>query len=164
MYAKRTEENKALLRRYKVEILNSRDLDALGEVAAVDYVDHAAFPNQAPGLEGLKQRAATLFAALDPHWTIHDIVAEEDIVVLRWSHTGAHRGEFLGTPPTGRSFTMRGIDIYRVANGKMVEHWNVVDMFGFYEQVGLIPQPAGGQDKDELSGRRRDAAPELRSA
>jgi steroid delta-isomerase-like uncharacterized protein len=135
------EANKALLRRYKVGILNNRDIDALGEVAAVDYLDHAAFPGQAAGLVGLKQRIATLFQALDPHWTIHDIVAEKDIVVLRWSHTGTHVGEFLGIPATGRSFTMRGIDMYRVRDGLMVEHWNVVDMLGLCQQVGVIPGP-----------------------
>ena len=140
-----TEANKTILRRYKVEILNSRDIDALDEVVAPGYLDHTAFPGQAPGLEGLKQRVATLFRAFDPHWTIDDIIAERDIVVLRWNHTGTHIGEFLGIPPTGKAFTMRGIDIYRVKDGKMAEHWNVVDMFGFYQQVGLIPEtePAG---------------------
>jgi steroid delta-isomerase-like uncharacterized protein len=135
----RTEANKALLRRYKVGLLNSRDVDALGEVAAVDYLDHAAFPGQAPGLVGLKQRIATLLQALDPVWTIHDIVAEGDIVVIRWSHTGTHVGDFLGIPATGRRFISRGIDMYRVRDGLMSEHWNVVDMLGFCQQVGVIP-------------------------
>jgi steroid delta-isomerase-like uncharacterized protein len=133
------EANKALLRRYKVDLLNSRDVDALGEVAAVDYLDHAAFPGQAPGLVGLKQRIATLIQALDPVWTIHDVVADRDIVVLRWSHTGTHVGDFLGIPATGRKFVSRGIDMYRVRDGLMSEHWNVVDMLGFCQQVGLIP-------------------------
>ena len=61
-------------------------------------------------------------------------------MVLRWSHTGTHVGEFLGIPPTGRSFIFRGIDMHRVKDGKMSEHWNVVDMFGFYQQIGLIPE------------------------
>lgn len=133
--------NKALLRRYKEDILNSRDINALDQVAAADYLDHAAFPGQAPGLEGLKQRAATLFRALDPQWTIHDIIAEDDTVVLRWSHTGTHLGEILGIPPTGKTFTLRGIDMYRVRDGKIAEHWNVVDMFAFCQQVGAIPGP-----------------------
>lgn len=135
------EANKALLRRYKVGILNRRDVDALGEVAAVDYLDHAAFPGQAPGLAGLQQRITTIIEALDPFWTIHDAVAERDMVVLRWSHTGTHVGEFMGVPPTGRHFVSRGIDMYRVRDGLMVEHWNVVDMYGFRQQVGALPGP-----------------------
>jgi len=133
------EANKAIIRRYKVDILNSRDLAALDAIVGDDYLDHAAFPGQSPGRAGLKQRVAYLFAAFDPQWTIHDIVAERDIVVVRWSHSAVHRGEFLGLDPTGRAFTMRGIDIYRITDGMMSEHWNVVDMFGMYQQLGLLP-------------------------
>ncbi len=133
------EANKAIIRRYKVDILNSRDLAALDAIVGDDYLDHAAFPGQSPGRAGLKQRVAYLFAAFDPQWTIHDIVAERDIVVVRWSHSAVHRGEFLGLEPTGRAFTMRGIDMYRITAGKMSEHWNVVDMLGMYQQLGLLP-------------------------
>jgi steroid delta-isomerase-like uncharacterized protein len=140
----RLEANKNIVRRYKVGILNSRDLDALEEVAANDYLDHAAFPGQTPGLEGLKQRVATLWEALDPLWTIDDIIAEGDMVVIRWHHTGTHKGTFLGVRATGRSFINRGIDIYRVREDKMAEHWNVVDAYGFLVQVGGIPEPKGG--------------------
>lgn len=129
------EANKALLRRYKTGILNARDLEALGEVAAADYLDHAAFPDQAPGLEGLKQRARTLWQAFDPHWVIDDVVAENDMVVLRWHFSGRHLGEFAGVAATGRPCVLRGIDIYRVRDGKMAEHWNVVDIYDFLQQV-----------------------------
>ena len=132
------EANKAIVRRYKMDILNSRDLGALDQIVAVDYLDHAAFPNQAPGLKGLKQRLAILFRALDPRWTVHDMIAEGDIVVIRWSHAGTHKGEFLGIAPTGKNFIFKGIDIYRISDGKMAEHWNVVDMFGFCQQIGSV--------------------------
>lgn len=133
------EANKALLRRYKVGILNERNVDALDEVAAPDYLDHAAFPGQDPGLTGLKQRISVLWQALDPTWTIHDIVAEDDKVVLRWSLAGSHTGEVLGVPASGKSIVINGIDMYRVRDGKMVEHWNVVDAFGFYQDIGSFP-------------------------
>lgn len=129
------EANKALLRRYKTGILNERNLDALGEVAAVDYVDHAAFPEQSPGLDGLKQRAAMLWEALDPHWTIDDVIAEDDIVVLRWHLSGTHVAPFAGIAATGKPCVIRGIDMYRVREGRMVEHWNAVDLYGFQQQV-----------------------------
>ena len=92
-----------------------------------------------------------LFEALDPRWTIHDMVAERDIVVIRWSHTGTHRGEFLGVPATGKEFTFRGIDVYRVLAGKLAEHWNVVDALGFLQQVGGAPSPS----PRAWGGRRR---------
>jgi predicted ester cyclase len=84
-----------------------------------------------------------LFRALDPQWTIHDVVAEDDMVVLRWSHQGTHIGEFIGIPPTGKPFIMRGIDMYRVRDGKMAEHWNVVDIYGFCQQIGRLVSDAG---------------------
>ncbi len=68
---------------------------------------------------------------------MHDIVAD-DIVAVRWSHSAVHRDEFLGLEPTGRKFTMRGIDTYRITAGMMPEHWNVVDVFGMYQQLGLL--------------------------
>ena len=131
--------NVAVVRRYKTEILNSRDVDALGEVAAADYVDHAAFPGQLPGLAGLQQRARFLFRSFDPHWTIDDVVAGRDMVVLRWHFTGRHLGDYLAMPATGRTCVIRGIDMYRLRNGRMCEHWNVVDNLGFAQQVGLVP-------------------------
>jgi steroid delta-isomerase-like uncharacterized protein len=130
------EANKELVRRYKVEILNARDLDALDGVVSDDYVDHAAFPGQASGRAGLKQRLRLLFAALDPSWTVNDMVAEGDRVAVRWSHRGVHRGDFLGLPATGRQFVFKGIDTYRIENGRLAEHWNVVDNLGFLQQVG----------------------------
>jgi steroid delta-isomerase-like uncharacterized protein len=137
-----TQANKALLHRYKTGILNNRDIDALDQVATPGYLDHAAFPGQAHGREGLKQRATTLFRALDPQWTIHDAIAEGDLVVLRWSLTGTHRGEFLGIPPTGKAVTLCGIDMYRVQDGKIAEHWNMVDMLGLYHQARTLPSPS----------------------
>jgi steroid delta-isomerase-like uncharacterized protein len=64
------------------------------------------------------------------------------MVVLRWSLTGTHRGAFLGIPPTGKAVTLRGIDMYRIHDGKIAEHWNVVDMLGFCQQTGTLPSPA----------------------
>jgi steroid delta-isomerase-like uncharacterized protein len=60
------------------------------------------------------------------------------MVVLRWSLAGTHHGQFLGIPPTGKTVTLRGIDMYRVQDGKIAEHWNVVDIFGFCQQVGAL--------------------------
>ena len=109
-----------------------------------DYLDHVAFAGQAPGIAGVRQRVATLLGSLDPQWTIHDLVGEDDLVMVRWTLTGTHRGTFLGVPATGRPISFNGIDIYRVTSGKLNEHWNVVDMLEFYRQAGMMagPDPA----------------------
>lgn len=135
------EANKAIIRRFMEAVLNGRDLGVLDEIVAEDYLDHVAFPGQEPGRRGVTRRISYLLAALDPRWTPHDFIAEGDRVVARWSLTGTHRGEFLGLQPTGKEFTFQVLEIYRITDGMMAEHWNVVDMFGFLQQIGAIPAP-----------------------
>lgn len=137
-----SEANKAVVRRYLLEILNHRETDLLGSLVDADYLDHVAFPGQAPGLAGVRQRVNTLLGSLDPQWTVHDLVAERDLVMVRWTLAGTHQGTFLGVPATGKPISFNGIDIYRVTDGKLSEHWNVVDMLEFYRQVGMIAGPA----------------------
>jgi predicted ester cyclase len=80
---------------------------------------------------------------LAPHFTVEDLVAENDRVVVRWTNSGTHIGEFVGIPPTGRTFTIAGIDIYRLDGAKLAEHWHVIDQLSMLGQLGLLPEPAG---------------------
>ena len=138
-----TEANKSLARRIFEEALNGRNLAVLDELAASDYREHSPLPGQRTGLEGLRDRYAMVLKGLDPQFTIEDVIAEGDRVVLRWTNSGTHVGEFLGMPPTGKSFTTVGIEIWRVQDGRLAEHWDVVDVFGQLMQLGLLPQPQG---------------------
>jgi predicted ester cyclase len=70
------------------------------------------------------------------------LIAEGDKVVSRGSWTGPHTGPLGNIPPTGKKVTVSGIDIIRVANGKIVEHWEATDSLGLLTQLGLIPGPA----------------------
>jgi predicted ester cyclase len=65
--------------------------------------------------------------------------------VTRWSFQGTHRGEFFGVPPTGRTVTTSGIDIWRVRDGRIVENQQVVDNLGLLQQLGAVPQPEPAQ-------------------
>ena len=69
---------------------------------------------------------------------IHDMIAEDDQVVTRNTFYGTHEGELLGIPPTGKEVTIELIDILRVAEGKITDHWNVVDQLGLMQQLGEI--------------------------
>jgi predicted ester cyclase len=87
-----------------------------------NYVDHPGLPGPPPGHEGAKQALTnyrTAFPAMQA--TVDDILAEGDRVALRWSARDTHLGEWLGVPPTGQHFTLSGITIYRIAEGKAVE-------------------------------------------
>jgi predicted ester cyclase len=61
--------------------------------------------------------------------------------VTRWTGRGTHSGELMGVPPTGKQVTVTGIDIYRVAGGKLVERWGEFDQMGMMQQLGVVPAP-----------------------
>lgn len=136
-------DNKEIARRIYEEVLNKRDLDLLDELVDPGYIEHDPLPGQGTGLAGIKDRYQMLFDGLDPTFTIEDVIAEGDKVVVRWTNSGTNVGDFLGIPATGKSFGIAGVDIYRVAGGKLVEHWHVVDMFTQMQQLGLLPGPQG---------------------
>ena len=136
-----TTENKEVVRRLYEEVFNKRDLGQLDQLAAADYIEHDPLPGQGVGLQGLRDRVSALIGGLDPTFTIEDVIAEGDRVAVRWTNSGTNVGDFLGIPATGRSFSVPGIDIYRLENGKLAEHWHVVDMYGQLIQLGLLPAP-----------------------
>jgi predicted ester cyclase len=136
-----TETYKTLVRRFYDEALNARSVQVIDELALADYAEHDPLPGQRDGLVGLKDRVSMLTQGLASTYTVHDMIACGDRVVVRWTNAGVHSGEFLGIPPTGRSFDIAGIDIYRIENGRMAEHWHVVDQLTMLQQLGLIPAP-----------------------
>ena len=136
------ENNKETARRYYDDVLNKGDIDLLDELAVPGYETHDPLPGQRTGLVGLKDRVTMLRTGLDPTFTIEDMIAEGDKVVVRWRNNGSMVGEFLGMPANGKSFSIPGIDIYRLENGKLAEHWHVVDALGQAQQIGLIPSGA----------------------
>ena len=112
----------------------------LDDIAVDDYVEHDPLPGQGDGRADLKARVTTLRTAFAPlSFTVEDIVAEGDRVVVRWRSSGRHSGEFMGIPPTNREYTIAGIDIHRLETGRMAEHWHVVDQLSQLQQLGLLP-------------------------
>jgi predicted ester cyclase len=95
----------------------------------------------AAGREGLKDRVSMLVEGLAPTFTIEDVVAEGDRVVVRWTNSARHVGGFLGIPPTGRTCAIAGIDIYRIEDHRLAEHWHVIDQLAMLQQLGLLPAP-----------------------
>ena len=138
------EENKAIVRRYR-EIYNANQLDKLGEVLAADFTPHNLLPGLPPGLDGIKMvHQGTLAAFPDLRVTTEDLIAEGDRVVERWSQTQTHSGApFMNIPPSGKKVRITGISIYRIANGKIVEHWSQMDVVSLLQQLGVMPAPGG---------------------
>jgi steroid delta-isomerase-like uncharacterized protein len=138
------QENTALVRRYYEEVFNRRNPDLVEQLAVEDYVEHDPFPGHGDGRDDLQARVRLILDAMNPvRFTIEDIVAEGDRVCVRWSQSATQTGAFMGLPPTGRTATFSGIDIHRVRDGRMAEHWHVVDMLSLLQQLGAIPAPSG---------------------
>ena len=137
-------ENTALVRRYYEEVFNRRNPDLVEQLAVEDYVEHDPFPGQGDGRDDLHARVRLILDAMNPvRFTIEDIVAEGDRVCVRWSQSATQTGAFMGLPPTGRTATFSGIDIHRLRDGRMAEHWHVVDTLSLLQQLGAIPAPSG---------------------
>ena len=136
------EANKAIVRRYR-EIHNTGELDQLDQIVAQDIASHNLLPGLPPGLEGARLAHQGAVAAFpDVHTKSEDLIAEGDKVVERWSTTSTHTGApFLGVPASGKKVSVTGISIYRIANGRIVEHWAEMDTLGVMQQLGLVPAP-----------------------
>jgi steroid delta-isomerase-like uncharacterized protein len=137
-----TEENKAIVRRYQ-EAYNTNNLEALDAIVAVDLISHDLAPGLPQGLASgnlVHQRAVA--AMPDYQVVIEDLLAEEDKVVARITISGTHTGaDFLGLSASGRHISVPGISIFRIANGKIVEHWAESDTLGLLQQLGSLPAP-----------------------
>jgi predicted ester cyclase len=134
---------KDVVRRFVDEYQTGADERAFVELLHPDVLDHSRPPGIAPGAAGVRQQFDAFRAAFpDFRAAILDQVAEADKVVTRKVFTGTHRGPFQGIEPTGREVRIEVIDIVRVADGRIVEHWNCVDRFGLLAQLGALPEPA----------------------
>ena len=139
------DEGKRLYTRLATEVLNGKNLDVVDELIARDFVEHVAGETRRIGAEGFKA-ARRRRNAVFPDWNVavEDLIAESDKVVVRATGRGTHRGEFMGIPPTGRQVAVTWIAIYRVAGGKLAEHWQNIDELGLLKQLGAglsIPRP-----------------------
>jgi predicted ester cyclase len=134
-------QNKRTVARLYQEVANEGRLELLDELAWSDHVEHNPFPQQSQGVEGLKQRISMVRAAFNPRFTIEHLIAEGDKVAVMWTNEGTHVGEWFGFAPTGKRVTTHGVDIHLLRDGRLAEHWDVVDTTNFLSQVGILPAP-----------------------
>lgn len=133
------EENKANVRRLNDEVFNKGNLALVDELMAPNYVFHIT--PEVKGPEGLKQYIATFRTAFpDLHITIEDMVAEGDMVAVRYMMRGTFKGEMAGIAPTGKQMALPNVAFARFKDGKQVEVWPYLDSLTFYQQLG-IPIP-----------------------
>lgn len=138
------EENKAVVRRW-FQAFNDRDLAAEEAARSADFAAYVPGAPAALDGEGWKSFIAAFFAGFpDFRLVLEDVLAEGDRVAARWTFRGTHGGEFLGMAPTGKPVSMSAVEVNRVADGEVAEHWVVLDQLGLLRQLGAIPAPVEG--------------------
>jgi steroid delta-isomerase-like uncharacterized protein len=132
--------NKTVVRGFIDALFSRGELDAVDTYLATDFINHDPPLNVTADREGMRS-AAAMFRTAFPDWhsELHELIAEGDLVVERFTASGTHQGEALGVPGTGRTVSLRGINIFRLRDGLIVERWGRLDELGLLRQLGLVP-------------------------
>jgi steroid delta-isomerase-like uncharacterized protein len=144
-----TQQNEALVRRFIDEIFLHGNLDAVDELVAEDFTPHTWGPME-PGRDGLKAAIERVSQGLsDETMTIDDVVAQDDRVAVRLTSSATQTGELMGMPATGKRYEIGEIHWFRVADGRIAEHWHQADFLGMMRQLGAMP---GGGEEEAPTG------------
>ncbi len=140
-----TEENKALVRRYFEEVPHNPA--ACDEIYAPSFLfhtlQHAAITPQV--IESSPESEKEAYVWLRSVWgdwrmDVDEMLAEGDRVMVSWTFSGTHVGEFAGLPATGQPVSYSGINIFRIAGGKIAEIWDITDRLWMWQQLGVLPE------------------------
>ena len=132
-----TESNIASRQAFRAAVNEGR-LEAFADLVTPASVDHDGGPGQGPGPDGYQAFFTELRAAFpDLHIEAEHVTAAEDDVAFAYTLTGTHSGSFQGHQPTGRSFSVRGVQISRFEGGLLAERWGSTDEAGLLKQLGL---------------------------
>lgn len=140
-----TAQNRAVVRRFYDELWNGRDPSVADEIFAAGCVTHqlrsgAEAQGVRRGPAEVKRHVAEWLEGFpDLRFEVEELVCEGDLVASRARMRGTHAGAWLGVAPTGRRVEIRMAVTHRVASGKVVEDWVLVEALGFFQQLGLAP-------------------------
>jgi steroid delta-isomerase-like uncharacterized protein len=133
------EKNKEVVELLYNMVFRGHDFSRLDEIMRDDYIQHNE--DVAGGKEGFKQFFEQTFKSIpDFSYTMKKIVADGDIVMMYSTTTGTHTGEWIGNPATGNKLNFDVVDIFRIQDGKIAEHWDVADTLKLFQQLGKITQ------------------------
>jgi predicted ester cyclase len=129
-----SEENKEVVRRYYADVLNGRNLDAVGDYYADERI-----------VEGVKRGCFAYFHAFpDLHLSIEELIADGDKVFCRSTMTGTHDGEYKGIPATGRHIASESAEVFRIADGMFAGYWCLSNVAGLMRQLTEEPIASAG--------------------
>jgi steroid delta-isomerase-like uncharacterized protein len=138
----RSEAAKAVVRRNTEEVQGGGNFDVFEELFADDFVDHTPQPSTTPDKTGVRKLYSYLRAAFpDFHAEIHWQLADGERVTTYKTYYGTHKGLFLGIAPTQRKVHFESVDVMRVHDGKITEHWGVGNLLSLMQQIGAWTPP-----------------------
>ena len=157
-----TQQNEALVRRFIAEIFLQGRFESVDELVAEDFTPHTWGP-MPPGRDGLKAAIERVSQGLsDAAMSIDDLVAQDDRVAVRLTSSATQTGAFMGLPPSGKRYEIGEIHWFRIADGRIAEHWHQADFLGMMRQLGAMPGGGGamaGAEGGEAGGPARDGSP-----
>ena len=136
--------NKQIVEEFITALFTDGDLTAVDRYLDPDFINHdPPLPDAPDGPDGMRQ-AAELFRHAFPDWRsdVQHMIAEDDLVAEHFVAHGTHHGSVMGETPTGHDVVLRGVNIFRIAQGKIVERWGRrLDDLGLLQQLGLGQAP-----------------------
>ena len=135
------DENKAIVRRFVDQIFVQGRAETVDELLDDSFVGHTwpSTGNPKADLKAAIERTSKGLA--DPEFTIEDLVAEGDRVAVRLTSAATQVGDFMGMPGSGKRYSIEEIHVFRLRDGKVVEHWHQFDQMGMMQQLGAMPAP-----------------------
>jgi steroid delta-isomerase-like uncharacterized protein len=135
----REKANKELVKDFVADVFVGHELDNLGRYLREDYIQHN--PDVAQGREGFRKFFETTFQAIpDFKYILRKIVADEDYVFIHCTTTGTHSGTWIGQPATGKRLDFDVVDMFRLQDGLIAEHWDVADTLKLFTTIGMVKQ------------------------
>jgi len=132
-----TAKNQKVVGAFAEAVFVKKDLSAVDQYMRVDYIQHNPLVKQ--GASGFKEFFSTWFECV-PDWkyTVKKIVAQGDEVWVYGTYSGTLQKDWLGVPASGQKYAVDAVDIFRISKGKLAEHWDVMDIYGLFKQLGAI--------------------------
>jgi predicted SnoaL-like aldol condensation-catalyzing enzyme len=132
-----TETNKKIIDGFAEAVFVKKDLSAVDQFMRADYIQHN--PLVKPGSSGFKEFFSTWFVAVpDWNYNLKKIVADGNEVWVYGSYMGTLKKDWLGVTASGQKYAFEAVDIFRIQDGKLAEHWDVMDIYGLFKQLGAI--------------------------
>jgi predicted ester cyclase len=137
-----TTDTKKLFERIPLEIFNNDNFGLIEELVSPDFVEHTLQPGVAPTRDGFKQSAIALKKAFpDLRYTVEDSIETPDRIVHRLTASGTMKADYMGMRATNKRAIWTEIHIGKVANGRLTEHWGLVDQLGLLVQLDIVQAP-----------------------